>query len=77
MSFFLLKVVGFASGRIAKQLTAKGEGLVAPPKGFIVSHSEGPMAEGVLDRAAAWADGLAEKQKAAGATLGAKSSKAA
>jgi len=50
----LLKTVGYAAGRIADSLVAKGGKLVVPPEGFIVEGREGPLREGELDRAVAW-----------------------
>jgi flavodoxin I len=49
---------GAASDRIAKALTERGGHLVAPPESFLVSGGEGPLVEGELDRALAWAKGL-------------------
>jgi flavodoxin len=51
---------GAASDRIAKALTKRGGHLVAPPESFLVSGGEGPLVEGELDRALAWAKGLAQ-----------------
>ena len=51
---------GAASDRIAKALTKRGGHLVAPPESFLVSGGEGPLVEGELDRALAWAKGLVQ-----------------
>lgn len=51
----LLKFVGYAAGRIADRLQAKGGYLTIPPEGFIVEGKEGPLKPGELARAAAWA----------------------
>jgi len=51
----LMRVVGFAAGRIAEALVAKGGKLLAEPEGFIVLAKEGPLREGELERAASWA----------------------
>jgi flavodoxin len=48
-------LTGSAAHGIAKQLTKKGGHLLMPPEEFIVSGSEGPLAEGELERAATWA----------------------
>ncbi len=55
-----LEMLGYAAGRIAKGLQGKGGQLVAPPEGFIVKDKEGPLKEGELERAAAWAKNVAE-----------------
>ncbi|RIK37383.1 MAG: hypothetical protein DCC55_24455 [Chloroflexi bacterium] len=51
----LMRLLGFAAGRIANSLQAKGGRLAAPPEGFIVEDKEGPLREGELERAAGWA----------------------
>jgi flavodoxin len=51
---------GAASDRIAKALTKRGGHLVAQPESFLVSGGEGPLVEGELDRAKAWATALVE-----------------
>jgi flavodoxin I len=51
-----MKMGGYAAPRIAKALKTKGGTLVAPPEGFFVKDKEGPLAEGELERAAAWAE---------------------
>jgi flavodoxin I len=55
---FFLGILGFAAGRIARKLEAKGGHLVAQPAGFIVEGKEGPLAAGEADRAAAWGDSI-------------------
>jgi flavodoxin len=50
----LTKVFGYAAGRIADSLKAKGGRLVAEPDGFIVEDREGPLKQGELERAADW-----------------------
>jgi len=59
----LLKILGYAAGRIAGRLKGKGGHLVAPPEGFIVNDAEGPLKEGELERAASWAKGVLESKK--------------
>ena len=49
------RILGFAAGRIAKDLRKKGGALVLPPEGFFVEGTEGPLKEGELEQAAAWA----------------------
>jgi len=51
---------GFAAPRIARSLQASGGRLVAPPEGFIVSGTQGPLLAGELERAAGWARRLVE-----------------
>ena len=52
---------GAACRGIAKRLRRRGFEVVADPESFFVEDSEGPLAEGELDRARAWAASLAEK----------------
>jgi hypothetical protein len=58
----LMKVVGYAAPRIAKGLQAKGGHLAAAPEGFIVQDTKGPLKDGELQRAEAWARGLPSAQ---------------
>ncbi|HEU0072571.1 MAG TPA: flavodoxin family protein [Dehalococcoidia bacterium] len=51
--------LGYAAGRIARQLEAKGGRLVKQPHGFFVQDKEGPLSEGELERAADWASSIA------------------
>ncbi len=56
-----VKVAGdnaYAAPRIAAALAKAGARVVAPPEGFIVSDTEGPLREGELERAAAWAGAI-------------------
>lgn len=55
----LVKIFGYAAKPIASRLQKKGGELAAPPEGFIVEGTEGPLREGELERAAAWARQLA------------------
>jgi flavodoxin len=50
----LMGVIGYAAGRIARQLEAKGGRLVTRPQGFLVEDKEGPLSSGEIERAAAW-----------------------
>jgi flavodoxin I len=52
---FLAKLFGYAAEPIAKQLAKKGGELTAEPAWFYVTDSEGPLKDGELERAAAWA----------------------
>jgi flavodoxin I len=46
---------GYAAPRIAGSLKRNGGTLLAPPEGFFVLGTAGPLKEGELDRAALWA----------------------
>ncbi len=59
----LVRVFGYAAGRIAGNLKRKGGTLIASPEGFFVTGSKGPLKEGELERAAAWAKGILESKK--------------
>ena len=48
-------VLGYAAQPMAQTLKKKGGKLVAEPEGFVVEDAEGPLREGELERAAAWA----------------------
>ena len=52
---FLVKTGGYAAKRIADILKKGGGDLIAPPEGFFVADTEGPLKEGELERAAKWA----------------------
>ena len=56
----LVRVIGYAAGRIANTLKDKGGYLVASPEGFIVEGNEGPLKQGELERAAGWAKEIAK-----------------
>lgn len=58
---FMVRMFGYAAQPIADKLSRKGGTRVAPPEGFIVKESEGPLEEGELERAAAWAKEVAGK----------------
>lgn len=58
---FLAKLFGYAAPQIEKALVKKGGTLAAPAEGFIVDDSEGPLKDGELERAAAWATKLFAK----------------
>ena len=55
---FFVKIFGYAAKPIARRLERAGGQLVVAPAGFYVSESEGPLVEGELERAAAWAGQL-------------------
>ena len=52
---FLVRYFGYAAKPIAQRLRKKGADLVISPEGFCVEDTEGPLKEGELERAAAWA----------------------
>jgi flavodoxin len=52
---------GSAAQAIARALQRKGARLIAPPESFFVQGKEGPLLEGELERAEAWADTLVFK----------------
>jgi flavodoxin I len=54
----LITIFGTAAPKIAKALKSKGGNLVGSPGGFYVTGGEGPLKEGEVERAAAWAKGL-------------------
>jgi hypothetical protein len=56
-------VFGYAAGRIANNLKKKGSTLIASPEGFFVTGGQGPLKEGELERAAAWAKGILESKQ--------------
>jgi flavodoxin len=58
----LVKMFGYAAKPIADKLVKKGGKLAATPEGFIVEGTEGPLREGELERAAAWAKRIIEAQ---------------
>ncbi len=58
---FIVRRGGYAAPRTARVLQKKGGVLAAPPEGFFVLGSEGPLKEGELERATEWARGLAGK----------------
>jgi flavodoxin I len=56
-----LKVIGFASRRIAKQLQQSRGVLMLPPEGFYVEGKKGPLVKGELERATEWGRTVAKK----------------
>ncbi len=58
----LVNIFGYAAKPIADRLEKKGGELVAPPEGFFVEGTEGPLTEGELERAAAWAGQIITQQ---------------
>lgn len=56
---FLVNRGGYAARPIAAGLTKRGGELLAPPEGFFVGGTEGPLKTGELERAEAWARQIA------------------
>ncbi|MGA8219674.1 MAG: flavodoxin domain-containing protein [Solirubrobacterales bacterium] len=54
-------LTGTAARGIAKRLRHRGYDVVADAESFFVDDTEGPLAEGELERAKAWGASLAEK----------------
>ncbi len=61
---FFASIFGYAAKHIASLLEKKGGTLSVPPEGFFVTASEGPLKEGELERATAWAKQVMGKQSA-------------
>ena len=57
------KIFGYAAGRIARGLEKKGGIPAASPGGFFVTGTQGPLKEGELERAAAWAKAILGPKK--------------
>ncbi len=53
-----LFIHGDAAGKIAVELARAGAVIVTPPMGFKVKGKEGPLKQGEVERAAAWARSL-------------------
>lgn len=58
-----VKIFGYAAGKIASTLKRKGGNLVLRPEGFFVNGTKGPLKEGELERAAAWAKEITKSIK--------------
>jgi flavodoxin I len=56
---WIVKIFGWAANRIADAVQAKGGSLVAPGEGFLVKAVKGPLVEGEIERATAWAKEIA------------------
>ncbi len=54
----LVKVFGFAADKIAESLISKGGVPALPAAPFYVTGKKGPLKEGELERASAWAKNL-------------------
>lgn len=58
----MVRLFGYAAKPIADKLEKKGGSLIAPPEGFFVRDTEGPLKDGELERAAAWARSAVKTQ---------------
>jgi len=56
-------ITGSAAKGIAKRLHRHGFELAVPPESFLVLGTEGPLADGELERAAAWAEELSRASR--------------
>ncbi len=52
---FMIKIFGYADTKMVKQLEKAGADIALDSAGFAVKDSEGPLADGELERARAWA----------------------
>jgi flavodoxin len=59
----LVRIFGYAAGRIAGSLKRKGGTLIVSPEGFFVKGTKGPLKEGELERAASWAKEIVKSKK--------------
>ena len=55
----MVRLFGYAAKPIGSSLTRRGGSLAEEPEGFIVNGTEGPLKDGELERAAAWAPSIA------------------
>lgn len=60
---FFVRILGYAAQPIGKGLEKKGAELVTSPEGFYVEGVKGPMVEGELERAEAWAREMIETHR--------------
>ncbi|MGA2821222.1 MAG: flavodoxin domain-containing protein [Anaerolineales bacterium] len=58
----LVKTGGYAAKPIADRLKKRGGEVIIPPEGFLVRGEKGPLKEGELERAAAWAKRIMESR---------------
>ena len=54
MSWGILKIFGFAGGKIASEMKKRGFAILGEPEGFFVAAANGPLKAGELERAKAW-----------------------
>ncbi len=58
---FMAGLFGYAAEPLQKIMVKKGGTAIVEPKGFYVKGTEGPMTDGELERASAWAASIVEK----------------
>jgi flavodoxin I len=56
-----IRIWGYAAPHIDEMLRLKGGSVVAPPEGFFVDTTKGPVRMGELERAVAWARSVVQK----------------
>jgi len=61
VGYFFMKIFGYAAGPLTEQLKAKGGQVIVPGEGFYVLDSEGPLKDGEIERATAWAKTILAK----------------
>jgi flavodoxin len=54
MAWGILKIFGFAGGKMAAALKKRGFKILGEPEGFFVKTADGPLKDGELERAGAW-----------------------
>jgi len=54
----IMSILQFAGPKIARILMAKGGSFLSEPMGFIVEDKKGPLCEGEIERAKAWAKSI-------------------
>lgn len=59
ITWWWLRPFGYAAARITRSLEKKGASVLVEGEGFLVTGGEGPLKEGELQRADAWAQQLA------------------
>jgi len=59
----LVRIFGYAAGRIADSLKRNGGTLIVSPEGFFVKATKGPLKEGEVERAASWAKVIVKSKK--------------
>lgn len=55
----LMRTIGYAATKMASKIEKRGGAIISEPTGFFVTEKEGPLKEGELERASAWAVKLA------------------
>ncbi len=58
---FMIRLFGYADAKMSKAYQKTGAALALEPAGFAVLDSEGPLAEGELERAVTWAEAILPK----------------